>query len=53
MDDARPLADSVAPGRAGRARLWFDDLRDRLAAAFEALEAEAPAALYDGPPGRF
>ncbi len=47
------LPDPLARDRAGRARLWFDDLRDRLVAAFEELEDEAPEALYDGPPGRF
>lgn len=35
------------------ARAWFRELRDRLCAAFEALEAEAQASLYDGPPGKF
>jgi coproporphyrinogen III oxidase len=39
--------------RADRARAWFDDLRDRLVAAFEALEDAAPGHLYPGPPGRF
>jgi len=39
--------------RTSRARAWFDTLRDRITAAFEALEAEAPAALYPGEPGRF
>jgi coproporphyrinogen III oxidase len=39
--------------RADGARAWFDELRDRFVAAFEALEDEAPAALYPGPPGRF
>jgi len=39
--------------RSRRARAWFDLLRDRLVAAFEALEDEAPAALYPGEPGRF
>ena len=38
---------------APRARAWFDQLRDRLVTAFEALEDEAPADLYDGAPGRF
>src|SRR5271165_1260142 len=47
------LPDPLAKDRAGAARLWFDDLRDRLVAAFEELEDEAPEALYDGPPGRF
>ena len=39
--------------RADRARAWFDELRDRLVAAFEALEDAAPDDLYPGPPGRF
>ncbi len=36
-----------------RARAWFEALRDQICAAFEALEDEAPAALYPGAPGRF
>jgi coproporphyrinogen III oxidase len=36
-----------------RARKWFDALRDRITAAFELLEDEAPAELYPGEPGRF
>jgi coproporphyrinogen III oxidase len=35
------------------ARAWFRELRDRLCAAFEALETEATASLYDGAPGKF
>ena len=35
----------ITAERAGRARAWFDSLRDRLVAAFEALEDEAPADL--------
>jgi coproporphyrinogen III oxidase len=53
MNDAPPLADPVALERARRARAWFDELRDRLVAAFEALEEAAPEALYGGPPGHF
>jgi coproporphyrinogen III oxidase len=36
-------------------RAWFEDLRDRLAATFEALEAELPrdAPLSDRPAGKF
>ena len=48
-----PLATDEAAPRADRARAWFDTLRDRLVAAFEALEDAAPADLYPGPPGRF
>ena len=47
------LPDPLVRDRATRARVWFDDLRDQLVAAFEELEDEAPEALYDGPPGRF
>ena len=42
-----------AESRVERARVWFDNLRDRLVGAFEALEDEAPADLYPGAPGRF
>jgi coproporphyrinogen III oxidase len=35
------------------ARAWFRELRDQLCAAFEKLEAEAPASLYDDAPGKF
>jgi coproporphyrinogen III oxidase len=39
--------------RKTRASAWFEDLRDKICAAFEALEDAAPAVLYAGPPGRF
>jgi coproporphyrinogen III oxidase len=39
--------------RKSRARAWFEALRDSIMAAFEALEDDAPAALYPGQPGRF
>jgi coproporphyrinogen III oxidase len=49
-----PAAHSaVVQERTRRARAWFDELRDSLVAAFEALEDEAPEHLYPGPPGRF
>ena len=35
------------------ARAWFETLRDRVHAGFEALEDEAPADLFPGEPGRF
>ena len=35
------------------ARAWFRELRDRLCTAFEKLEEEAPAPLYEGAPGKF
>jgi coproporphyrinogen III oxidase len=40
-------------GRKARARAWFESLRDDICAAFEALEDEAPAALYRATAGRF
>ncbi len=39
--------------RKNRARAWFETLQGRIIADFEALEDEAPAALYPGAPGRF
>ena len=39
--------------RKQRAQAWFETLRDRILAAFEALEDAAPADLYPGEPGRF
>ena len=39
--------------RKARARAWFESLRDRICAAFEALEDDAPASLYPGEPARF
>jgi coproporphyrinogen III oxidase len=39
--------------RRARAAAWFQDLQGQIFAAFEALEDEAPADLYPGPPGRF
>ena len=35
------------------ARAWFETLRDRIHAGFEALEDAAPADLFPGEPGRF
>jgi coproporphyrinogen III oxidase len=39
--------------RRRRAKAWFESLRDRIFAALEAIEDEAPDALYPGAPGRF
>ena len=39
--------------RKAQARNWFESLQGRIMAAFEALEDDAPAALYPGDPGRF
>ena len=39
--------------RRRRAAAWFKELQDTIIAAFEAIEDEAPAALYPGAPGRF
>lgn len=35
------------------ARAWFESLRDRIMAAFEELEREAPPGLYGAAPGAF
>lgn len=43
-----PLASQKAETRA-----WFEALRDRIHAGFEALEDAAPADLFPGEPGRF
>ncbi|MCA6314581.1 MAG: coproporphyrinogen III oxidase, partial [Phenylobacterium sp.] len=43
----------VLESRNTRARAWFDDLRDRIVAAFEQLEIDAPADLYPGEPAKF
>ncbi len=40
-------------GRKARARAWFESLRDDICAAFEALENDAPGALYGAAAGRF
>src|SRR5271165_6435892 len=39
--------------RKARARQWFESLRDDICAAFEALEADAPAKLYGSEAARF
>jgi coproporphyrinogen III oxidase len=39
--------------RKAAARAWFESLRDRLCAALEDLEDQAPPELFDGPAGRF
>ena len=39
--------------RKAAARAWFETLRDRICASFEALEDKAPTDLYGPTPGRF
>ena len=54
MTDAPTQTDqSRLADRKTQASAWFKTLRDRICAAFEALEDEAPAGLYPGAPGRF
>ena len=56
-DDARAETPDAALARhplAAPARAWFESLRDRLCAAFEAIETELSAGPHAGlPPGRF
>jgi len=47
------MTPAATPEQVRRAREQFDSIRDRLVAAFEQLEDEAPQDLYPGPPGRF
>jgi coproporphyrinogen III oxidase len=44
---------TASDARKEQARAWFETLRDRIMAAFEALEDEAPGNLYPGAAGRF
>ena len=53
MSTLPPPIDPQLAERQVRARAWFESLRDRLCAAFEQLEQDAPASLYPGEPGRF
>ena len=46
-------SDPALDDRKARARAWFESLRDRICAAFELLEDEAPPSLYPGEAGRF
>ncbi len=39
--------------RKTRAKIWFEDLREQICAAFEALEDELEGPLREQPPGRF
>ena len=48
MNDARDIT-----SRQNRAQAWFEQLRDEICAAFEALEDDAPKSLYPGAPARF
>src|SRR5258708_29630498 len=43
---------SVIEDRKTRARSWFERVRDDICLAFEKLEDDAPASLYQGPAGR-
>jgi coproporphyrinogen III oxidase len=48
-----PMDKALIENRQGRARAWFESLRDDICKRFEALEDEAPANLYPGAAGRF
>lgn len=47
------MTDQTLQQRQAAAKAWFENLRDNIVAAFEALEDEAPADLFPGEPGRF
>ena len=49
---AAPSLDLDLAERQEIARAWFETFRDRLCESLEALEAEAPADLFPGEPGR-
>jgi coproporphyrinogen III oxidase len=53
MIDAPLTSHTVLDDRKARARTWFESLRDRICAAFEALEDSVSPDLYPGDPGRF
>jgi coproporphyrinogen III oxidase len=51
--NAHPAPITELDERKGRARAWFESLRDRICAAFERAEDAAPPSLYPGEAGRF
>jgi coproporphyrinogen III oxidase len=51
--NAHPPPITELDERKGRARAWFESLRDRICAAFERAEDAAPPSLYPGEAGRF
>jgi coproporphyrinogen III oxidase len=53
MTETLPAHAADLDERKVQLRAWFEDLRDRICAAFEQLEDEAPEALYGPHPGRF
>ncbi|MGE0753399.1 MAG: oxygen-dependent coproporphyrinogen oxidase [Variibacter sp.] len=50
---SNPASSSELDDRKARARAWFEALRDDICAALEAIEHDAPSALYGDAPGRF
>jgi coproporphyrinogen III oxidase len=54
MADAAAAPDATTlDERRAAAKAWFESLRDKITARFEALEDAADPALYPGEPGRF
>jgi coproporphyrinogen III oxidase len=52
--DPSPLPDDVTIARRKKeARVWFEDLRDRICAEFERIEDELQGTHRDKAPGRF
>lgn len=53
QDNSQDSDQDGAEDQKARAETWFRDLRDRICAAFEALEADYAGPLAHLPPGRF
>jgi len=53
MNIMTPIVSPEIEQNRTRAKVWFESLRDRICAEIEALEREAPQALFSGTPATF